>query len=248
MAQYLGVQHFEAGPVAVRSIGGEIVESSAGLRLNRDPGTHLPRIAAAQIDALTIGVAVDAWPVALPNIRRLTLDARCEMRGLAEAFPNLERLRIGDGVRSFDAHHLVRMQNLIELDVAHVQVERVDALAALPRLRALRLAHIAHLRTLEPLEGIALEVLAIEALPALEPPAALRACTSLEQIELRAMWQWTIEECAWLFDLPNLVRVEADIGGRRKNVELYRRARWAHPWPVFSDARVTSVAPLERSD
>jgi hypothetical protein len=35
---------------------------------------------------------------------------------------------------------------------------------------------------------------------------------------------------------PALIRAEIDIGGRRKNVELYRRAHWAHPWPFDLDA------------
>jgi hypothetical protein len=36
------------------------------------------------------------------------------------------------------------------------------------------------------------------------------------------------------------VRAEIDIGGRRKNVELNRRARWAYPWPL------ELIASLER--
>ncbi len=61
----------------------------------------------------------------------------------------------------------------------------------------------------------------------------MRWCTgsTLEQLELLDLWQLELGDVMPLCELPHLVRAQIDVGGRRKNVELYRRAAWAYPWP-----------------
>ncbi len=56
----------------------------------------------------------------------------------------------------------------------------------------------------------------------------------LEQLELDGLWQFDVPDVEPLLAMPALVRAKVDIGGRRKNVELYKRARWAYPWPFES--------------
>jgi hypothetical protein len=62
-------------------------------------------------------------------------------------------------------------------------------------------------------------------------PDDLQRFKELAQLELLGFWHWNLSDAMPLTERRQLVRAEIDIGGRRKNVELYRRARWAYPWP-----------------
>lgn len=246
VAQARGVREFENAPVVVRMTEDSgVVVSSAGIRLNRIDATALTFAAGAT--ALTIAAPVSTWPQRFPGVRRLTLDAHCDMSALGDVFPSLRELRIGDGVERVDLAALGSLGHLTSLDLSHTTVAHLEALSAFPGLRALRLAHLRDLHSIEVIANVPLVALAIEQQPQLERIDVLRRCVTLEQLELLGLWQYTIEEMAWLHELPALVRAAIDIGGRRKNVELYQRARWAYPWPIFSDARVSSVASPERS-
>lgn len=103
---------------------------------------------------------------------------------------------------------------------------------AFPRtLRALRLAWIATPVDLRELAVLNLQTLHLEELREVRGVDALARFTTLQQFEMLGFWQLTLEDVKPLLDLRNLLRAEIDIGGRRKNVELYKRADWAYPWP-----------------
>ena len=90
------------------------------------------------------------------------------------------------------------------------------------------------IRTVEQLAAVPSDAIALKLCG---PCFELRVCdllrfARLEQLELLGFWQFSIAEVEPLLALPRLLRAEIDIGGRRKNVELYRRVRWAYPWPV----------------
>lgn len=108
---------------------------------------------------------------------------------------------------------------------------------AFPRtLRALRLAWIATPGDLRELVSLNLRTLHLEELREVRGVDALARFTTLQQLEMLGFWQLTLEDVKPLLDLRNLLRAEIDIGGRRKNVELYKRTNWAYPWPFELDA------------
>ena len=247
LAEFCGARRFDTDPVTVAtSQTPGVILTNVGVRLNRTDSDGFT--AAEGAGALTIAAPANRWTHVFPHVRRLTLDAPCTLDGLSAAFPLLRALRIGDGFKHVNASDFAGLESLVELDISHASITGLERLAELRCLQALRLAHIEGLRMLEPVAELPLRTLAIEHQPQLQSSAALRRITGIEQLELAGMWQWTIEECEWLFEMDSLKRVAVDIGGRRKNVELYGRARWAYPWPSFSDARLTSTVPLERSD
>lgn len=116
----------------------------------------------------------------------------------------------------------------VALDIA--QVDAVPSLDALAALRALRLARIRRRIDLAAIEALRPSVLALEEV-AVDDLGALAAWTWLEQLELRGFWHYNVRDVEWLMRLPNLVRLTLDLGGRRKNVEIYRRLQTAYAWP-----------------
>ncbi len=225
------------------------IESGGKVRLR----LHGP--AAVQAEAFA-GVAVGELTLAGPfstqtrfnNVRELTLDTPLERLDLGAAFPNLHALHVTAGAKSIDFAALAAVPQLEMLDCSHVSVvagHGLEPLARLRHLQSLRLARVDGLRSLCALERLpALHTLAVEH-QHLDSLAPLPLCASLEQLELLGMWQYSIEDLAWVQALPRLLRAEIDIGGRRKNVELYRRARWAYPWPCFSGGGMRLTGPPE---
>jgi hypothetical protein len=118
--------------------------------------------------------------------------------------------------------------DIIALDLSGVALTSLDFP---PTLRALRLAWIATPVDLRALAALPLHALHLEELRELRGVDALARFTSLQQLEMLGFWQLTLADVEPLLAHPRLVRAEIDIGGRRKNVELYKRANWAYPWP-----------------
>jgi hypothetical protein len=121
------------------------------------------------------------------------------------------------------------------------------ALLRFTKLEALRLVRVDASFDLGLLRALPLRWLSLEAMRDARNVVALRDCAALEQLELLGFWQCRLGEMLPLVEWPHLVRAEIDIGGRRKNAELYRSARWAYPWPFAlfprmnrSTSRVTS--------
>jgi hypothetical protein len=142
-----------------------------------------------------------------------------------------------------DPRELARQYPLLEaLDCSGVALTSLDFPQS---LRALRLAWIATPVDVRELAALPLRTLALEHLREARGIESLTHFESLEQLELLGFWQFELNDVMPLVQLPHLVRAEIDIGGRRKNVELYRRASWAYPWPFIFEA--LRAAPLERS-
>lgn len=118
-----------------------------------------------------------------------------------------------------------------DIEVLECSGVALASLAFPPALRALRLAWIPTPVDLHELAALPLHTLHLEALRELRGVEALSRLRSLQQLEMLGFWQLTLRDAEPLFALPRLVRAEIDIGGRRKNVELYKRANWAYPWP-----------------
>ncbi len=166
------------------------------------------------------------------NVRTLVVVGNIDLRDLPHRFPELRHLRIAVRGMRVDARMLARLAALEVLDCSGITIERLDALAACARLRVLRLARIGESVDLDALVGVPAHALSLEAIVDLRHPAALLERPGLRQLELLGQWQIDLSDVMPLADLPQLVRAEIDVGGRRKNVELYRRANWAYPWPI----------------
>ena len=143
-------------------------------------------------------------------------------------------LRIAERGRTLDPRELAQQYPLLEvLECSGVALTSLD----FPRsLRALRLVRIETPVDLRELAVLPLRVLALEHLRHARGIDALARWNSLEQLEMLGFWQLELDDVMPLVELQHLVRAEIDIGGRRKNVELYKRANWAYPWPFELEA------------
>ncbi len=157
--------------------------------------------------------------------------------------PDSRYVRIAERGRVLDPRELAQQYPLLEvLECSGVALTSLE----FPRsLRALRLVRIETPVDVRELAALPLHTLALEHLREIRGVAALLHWDSLEQLEMLGFWQLELDDVMPLANLQHLVRVEIDIGGRRKNVEVYRRASWAYPWPFIFEA--LRVAPPARS-
>lgn len=218
----------DVGPL--REVEAWCARGGSAIRLYGDAVDDLETIAGFGVRSLALGDAPQELH-AMPSVEHLCLEVEIDLHRVAAAFPNLRSLRVAARDKTIDVAPLASCLQLAKLDCSHVSVAGYDAMRDLKNLRALRLCRIENFRDVAPLDGLALETLALEDQAALPTLAPLGAMTALEQVELRGLWQFNVDEMLWLYDLPKLRRVTVDIGGRRKNAELYRRANWACAWP-----------------
>ncbi len=148
--------------------------------------------------------------------------------------PDSRYLRIALRGITLEPRELARFPHLEVLDCSGIAF---TSLAFPPTLRALRLARISTPVDLRELEVLPLQALHLEELHELRGVEALARLQSLQQLEMLGFWQLRLDDVLPLLPHRNLVRAEIDIGGRRKNVELYKRANWAYPWPFEILAR-----------
>jgi hypothetical protein len=145
----------------------------------------------------------------------------------------LNYARIAGRGRAFDPRELP--PGIQALDCSGVALNSLE----FPRtLHALRLAWISTPVDLRALEALSLQALSLEELRDVRGIDALTRMESLQQLEMLGFWQLALEDVMPLVASRNIVRAEIDIGGRRKNVELYKRANWAYPWPFEISAIV----------
>jgi hypothetical protein len=175
---------------------------------------HAERIVAthcgvADLELPPLAVRAGEWKPAFgPDSRYVRITGRgvtLDPRDLAQQFPQLE-----------------------VLDCSGIAL---TSLEFPPTLRALRLARVATAVDLRDLAALPLHTLALEQLRDVRGVESLVHWHSLEQLEMLGFWQLELDDVMPLVRLPRLVRAEIDVGGRRKNVELYRRTTWAYPWP-----------------
>ncbi|MEO9171374.1 MAG: hypothetical protein ABI282_10910 [Candidatus Baltobacteraceae bacterium] len=200
------------------------------VRRHQNVSVRLYGTAVRQLDALAtwplrhLRLAGEPGRARIESVRELHLEADTDVGAALQCFPNVSALRIAVRNLRFDAGS-IGGAGIALLDCSGLRC--VVHLRALPALRALRLARIVD----EPdLDGLNVTALSIDdvGIASLGP---IEAMPALEQLELRGLWQLRIGDVEPALTHANLVRGFVDIGGRRKNIEIYRRARWAYPWP-----------------
>lgn len=169
--------------------------------------------------------------LAARGVESLVIAGRVRVETIAALFPRLRALRIAVRDMCVDARDLVYCSSLEVLDCSGVTLAHAETLAGLTRLGALRIARVRAF-DVRRLDGVRAAALAFESIGDLRDVRALATREDLVQLELLDLWPCELGDVMPLVDLPNLIRAEIDIGGRRKNVELYRRANWAYPFPL----------------
>jgi hypothetical protein len=203
---------------------------------------------------------------AFPNVRELVLDGvPRDFASVLDAFPALRTLRVRARGTTIDAGALARARDLQTLDVdgaeviAAASLAEIETLRALDlrdstvddldavlglRLHALRLARVARVRSIEALRGHAhLRVLALAGLLDLASLHPLASLDRLESLDLSGLWQFDIADVTFVEAMPGLRRLRVDIGGHRKNVEIYKRRALALPllFQEWSGAGVSGI-------
>jgi Immunity protein 26 len=187
-----------------------------------------------------------------PNVIDLTLDGvPRNLAAFLDAFPGLQALHVrGRGglasaaalakapqLRSLELRNvaltgsasLASSTSLRRLDLAVSTTDDADSLLRLP-LQSLRLCEVAAINQLEGLRGhstlLALSLVGLIEIDDLRPIATIEQLASLE---LRGLWQFDVEDVGFVECMPSLLRLRLDIGGRRKNSEIYKRRSLALP-------------------
>jgi len=199
------------------------------IRLDGEAATQLDTLAETPVTRCSLAGSVQRIPP-ITTLRHLDLEDASQLDAVASAFPNLESLRVSQRGAAVNIQSLTSLRNLRSLDLSLVHVADAACFAQLAQLRALRLNRMTGMTTMDALAPLTLRMLAVEHLYQLQRVESLARISSLEQVELRGLWQFEIAGVQWALECERLMRAEIDIGGRRKNVELYRRAHWAYPW------------------
>lgn len=175
-------------------------------------------------------LAIDGTCARMPTMESVReLDLFCAMP--VRHFPRITKLRVY-GRQTFDLRELLAPASLTHAELTSVHVEHPNRLLNCPALRTLRFSHANGLGKARHLALPQIQTLELDYVGELSEIAALGEMQQLEQLQLRGFWQHEIPEMEWLFAMRQLKRATIDIGGRRKNIELYRRANWAYPWPL----------------
>lgn len=186
----------------------------------------LESLARTPLRRLTIAAPFDRVPSS-PCVTDLCVTARGSLEAIVAAYPNLSTLRWSGGGARFDPRPLRDLKQLVALECREVALTTPQ----FPPVAVLRLVRSSGVSDAAAVAMPSLRSLALEHLYDLTSLRDLQACENVEQIVLRGLWQFDVASGAFALQLPRLVRAEIDFGGRRKNVELYRRSRWAYPWP-----------------
>ena len=198
-------------------------------------GEAFAAVRALEIDGLPANL--DAVLARFPALRSLSIEARGAALDAAalSAAPSLTRVSLASA-RIGDAAAIARLPNLRALALCDGSLDDPGAVLGAPHLRALRLARIAGVASIEAIAAHPqLRVLALEGLTHVDGVRVLATLERLESLELTGMWQLAVDDVKFVLDMPALRRLDLDIGGRRKNVELYKRRSFAHP-RAFDDA------------
>ena len=237
------------------------------VRLYGAAGAQAVRLARwTNLDALALDAT--AVPANLPEfarVRRLAIDgAGRDLGAVLARFPSLDALAIDARGDRVDARALADAARLTALSLSGARLEAsaslahsgirvlelretslddAGALLALASLRALRLDAVPNLGSIEALRGHpSLEALALEAQTGLDDVSPVASLPRLTSLTLTGAWQLEVRDVAFLTAMPQLERLEIDIGGRRKNVEIYARRDVAYPRP-FSDYSSSGARP-----
>ncbi|MDQ2866359.1 MAG: hypothetical protein M3R51_09050 [Candidatus Eremiobacteraeota bacterium] len=207
---------------------------ATAIRLYGTAVSQLAHIAAWPIAHLRVAGEVSG--IIMESVRELHLETTVDIGAAVACAPNVSTLRIATRDAILDARTIAQC-GITLLDCSGLK--RLLHLNALPSLRALRLARIAEEPALDVphLRALCIDEVAITSLD------ALHEMPELQQLDLRGLWQLSIQDARSLRSFPQLIRCWVDIGGRRKNIEIYREARWAYPWPFEFIARLNDRIP-----
>jgi hypothetical protein len=200
------------------------------VRLQHAGIEHLDELARTPMRRLTLATLPQRMP-SLPGVLELTIAGAPDVAAVASACPNVSALKIVAGGVPVDLTALTALAALTSLDLSNAHVPDARPFASLQALRALRLSRVTGVSDAGAFSALRLRTVALEHLHEIRSVRELRAIETLEQLELLGLWQFEIADVEWTLERARLHRAEIDIGGRRKNVELYRRASWAYPWP-----------------
>lgn len=123
---------------------------------------------------------------------------------------------------AFDARRLAAYPTLQSFHISGMQLEHASAIAELPKLRSLSLRSVRGLRDLAWLERTSLEALSLDGVLGVDDVSPIERIATLRQLELRGAWQLSLTDVAWLREAPALEGLTLDIGGRRKNLEIFK--------------------------
>lgn len=209
--------------------------SLARLRLESahlpDGLARLPAVLDLELDGVPANLARTLE--AFANLKTLRIRARgaaVNASALAGA-PKLEVLVLRDAALTAAAS-LRDLRALRVLDVESATIDDADAAFGLP-LRELRIANVEPVGTLAALrDHPTLQTLALAGLIDVNDLGPIATIAGLESLDLRGFWQCAVDDVAFIASMASLRRLHLDIGGRRKNVEIYRRRSLAEPLPT----------------
>ncbi|MGR4065643.1 MAG: hypothetical protein ACLQPV_09400 [Vulcanimicrobiaceae bacterium] len=208
---------------------------AATLRLHGSAVLQLPLLG----DALPETVALEArmlgpmTAVRATGVRRLDLEGLPgDLAAVLDAFPNVSGLRLAARGEILAPDALtgrpIRVLDLSRLDIG----PGPRAFEGLAGLRALRLYRLTGFKSLAGIERHGeLRELALSGLLDVDDLEPLSRLSALSALELTGMWQLGLPAVEVLNRLSGLEALRIDIGGRRKNVEVYRRLPLRKPGP-----------------
>jgi hypothetical protein len=192
---------------------------------------RLPPVVDLELDGVPANLARTLG--AFANLKTLRIRARgaaVDSSALVGA-AKLEVLVLRDAAVSAAAS-LRDLRALRVLDVESATIDDADAALGL-RLLELRLANVVPVRTLAALrDHPTLQTLALAGLIDVDELGPIATIAGLESLDLRGFWQCSVDDVAFVASMASLRRLHLDIGGRRKNEEIYRRRSLAEPLPT----------------
>jgi hypothetical protein len=213
-----------AGARSLRRL--ELAASRLPSRLPELPGVTDLTLDGVPPDAAALLAAFPQLRILQIVLRSRTIDAA----GFARV-PHLERLSLAAG-RLSNAAALLRLPALGVVELRDVQVDDLAGVLRVPGLRALRLRGMSGVRWIDALAGCPhMRVLALDSLLHLESVRVLATLPRLESLDVAGLWQFGLDDVGFIPAMTSLRRFRIDIGGRRKNVELYKRLSLPRPPP-----------------
>ncbi|HTA39862.1 MAG TPA: Imm26 family immunity protein [Candidatus Acidoferrales bacterium] len=231
--------------------------SRAAIRLHGDAAAHVnalaewPSLSRLELESSRLPHATATFPrvvdlrldgvpanlertiAAFPAVRTLRIRARGELvdASALHRAHELDRLELRDAIVA-RADRLADVTSLRRLDVQDASLDAAANLLRMP-LRALRLARIASFQSVSGLrDHPTLRTLALDGLLEIDDLRPIATIARLESLDLRGLWQFDIDDLAFVHTMPSLRRLHVDIGGRRKNAEIYRKGAYAAPLPL----------------
>ena len=211
-----------------------------------------PSLSRLEIESTRLSQALATFP----RVAELSLDGvPADLERTLAAFPALRTLRLRARGGSIDAAAFARLRELNHLALRDAIVVRADRLADVSSLQkldiedaslddgerllrmplhALRLARIASFATVSGLrDHPTMRTLSLDGLLEIDDLRPIATIAQLESLDLRGLWQFAIDDVAFVHSMASLRRLHVDIGGRRKNAEIYRQGAYAAPLPFM---------------